>query len=149
MNLVATVAIKLEARAGAGAVAVVGADNFDQALEAAESRRPFIAQVKQHLIVRQRRDGRLPGRRHRRRRIQQPFVIDDYRRACRQRMRGAAMRHEGQWRDRPQHAVKTLRGGGVRAGYRDAQALRTGLGRKAAGDIQFVADMGIKINPRH
>src|SRR5438445_13439599 len=53
-NLVAAVAIELVATPREALVVVIGADDFDETLEAREERRPLVAQIHEDPIVKRR-----------------------------------------------------------------------------------------------
>ena len=55
LDFVAAVTVKTETLASGVAVIIVGTDDFHEALKAGETRRAFIVEIDQHVVVRDRR----------------------------------------------------------------------------------------------
>jgi hypothetical protein len=132
-DLVAALAVEPEALPRARAVALIEADDLDQALEAAEERRPLGTQVEQHLIVQQ----------------LLAHAVDDNGRFRGERVVGCAMRHEPDRGRHPQRAVKALGGLAVGAEDGDPEPVRERLARELARGLELVLGVRVEVNLRH
>ena len=129
-NFITAFTVKLETFARQPSVFLVEADDFDQALEAAEERRPLGAQIEQHLVVRQ----------------IAAVVVHDYRRDRCQPVVRCAMRDEADCRSRPQHAAEFLARFVIGAERVYSQPARKRFGAQRARGLQLVFDVEVEID---
>src|SRR6185503_2063589 len=133
VDIVAALLVERIALARPLLVGLVGGDDLQPAIEGREEGRPLVAQVEQHLVVRERLAvrGKEHGRLGRERRIH------------------AAMRHEARRLPGPEVAVEVGERLRIRRPHDQLRRLRAGLRGETAGEAHLVLGVAVEVDSRH